>query len=167
MCPLEPPKHTVVNVGMSEHQVLQDPNVILAAPGLGSCIALILYDPIIKVGGMVHVVLPDSNLGRDKTNPWKFADTAVPLLVATVCARGALRGRLWAKIAGGAQMFTPVNDLMNIGARNADAVQAHLGKLNIRLTGCDVGGKSGRTVRAYLADGRVTVKKVGGAETPL
>ena len=164
---MDPQRHTIIPVGMSEHQIHQDPTVVLSAAGLGSCIALILFDPLTKVGGMVHVVLPDSALGRDKTNPWKFADTAVPLLVASVCARGALRSRIWAKIAGGAQMFAPVNNMMNIGARNAEAVQTHLTNLNIRLTASDVGGRSGRTVRVYMEDGKVTVKTVGGSENLL
>jgi chemotaxis protein CheD len=160
-------KQTIINVGMAEHQVSNDAGLILTAAGLGSCIGLILFDPVTRVGGMSHIVLPDSSSGRDKSNPWKYADTCVPLLLAAVCAKGALRSRLWAKIAGGAQMFAPVNAMMNIGARNAEAVQGILTKLNVRLTGVDVGGKSGRTVRLYLDDGRVTVKTVGGSEVSL
>src|SRR5687767_14330266 len=113
------PRLNTINVGMAEHQIQSDPTIVLTAAGLGSCIGLIVYDPIAKVGGMSHIVLPDSSNGRDKTNPWKYADTAVPLLIAAVCAKGALRGRLWVKLVGGAQMFTPVNAMMNIGARNA------------------------------------------------
>lgn len=160
-------RQTIINVGMSEYQVHQDPDMVLTAAGLGSCIGLILFDPVTKIGGMSHIVLPDSNSGRDKSNPWKYADTAVPLLIATLCAKGALRTRVWAKIVGGAQMFAPVNAMMNIGARNSEAVQGMLTKLNIRLVASDVGGKSGRTVRLYLDDGKVTVKTVGGTEVIL
>jgi chemotaxis protein CheD len=164
---MDTPKATTVNVGMGEHQVSNDPLLVITAAGLGSCIGLILFDPVAKVGGMAHIVLPDSNHGRDKTNPWKYADTAVPLLIAAVCAKGGLRTRLWAKIAGGAQMFAPVNAMMNIGHRNAEAVQAMLAKMNMRLHASDIGGKSGRTVRLYVDDGRVTVKTVGGSENLL
>jgi chemotaxis protein CheD len=160
-------RQSIVNVGMAEHHVSNDGALVLTAAGLGSCIGLMLFDPVSRIGGMSHIVLPDSNHGRDKSNPWKYADTAVPLLIAAVCAKGALRSRMWAKIAGGAQMFAPVNAMMNIGARNAEAVQAVLAKLNIRLTAVDVGGKSGRTVRLYIEDGRVTVKTVGGQEVLL
>lgn len=160
-------RQSIINVGMAEHHVGNDAALVLTAAGLGSCIGLMLFDPVSRIAGMSHIVLPDSNHGRDKTNPWKYADTAVPLLIAAMCARGALRSRLWAKIAGGAQMFAPVNDMMNIGARNADAVQATLVKMNIRLLAADIGGKSGRTVRLFVEDGRVTVKTVGGQEVLL
>lgn len=157
----------ILHVGMAERQVTNDPQVVLAAAGLGSCIGLILVDPQAKVGALAHIVLPDSSQGRDKSNPWKYADTAVPLLLAEICTKGALRSRVWAKIAGGAQMFAPVNALMNIGARNAEAVQAALARLNVRLMARDVGGNAGRTLRLYLPEGKVTVRKVGHAESPL
>jgi chemotaxis protein CheD len=160
-------RQNIINVGMAEHQVSNDAGLIITAAGLGSCIGLVLFDPVSKIGGMSHIVLPDSNSGRDKSNPWKYADTAVPLLVAALCTKGALRSRLWAKMAGGAQMFAPVNAMMNIGARNAETVQGILAGLNIRLTGTDVGGKTGRTVRLYLESGKVTVKTVGGQEVTL
>ena len=110
----------VIKVGMADLNVCKAPDVITTL-GLGSCIGLVFYDPVSKVGGMVHYMLPDSTKVRNNSNIAKFADTGIDELLRRVIAAGANKGRLIAKIAGGARMFevSGLSDVGNIGARNA------------------------------------------------
>ena len=112
----------VIKVGMADLNVCKAPDVITTL-GLGSCIGLVLYDPVTKVGGMVHYMLPDSTKVRNNSNIAKFGDTGIRELLKRVVAAGASKPRLIAKIAGGARMFevSGLSDVGNIGARNAEA----------------------------------------------
>ena len=94
----------VIKVGMADLNVCKAPDVITTL-GLGSCIGLVLYDPVTKVGGMVHYMLPDSTKVRNNSNIAKFGDTGIRELLKRVVAAGASKPRLIAKIAGGARMF--------------------------------------------------------------
>ena len=94
----------VIKVGMADLNICKAPDVITTL-GLGSCIGLVFYDPVSKVGGMVHYMLPDSTKVRNNSNIAKFADTGIDELLRRVIAAGANKGRLIAKIAGGAKMF--------------------------------------------------------------
>ena len=151
---------STVTLGLGELHATSDSEAILSCLGLGSCVALCLYDPATKVGGMGHMVLPASVEGRSVP---KFVDVAVPMLLSEVVKLGAQRGRLVAKLVGGAQMMSVVNDTLNIGQRNADAAKEALRQFQVRLAAADLGGHQGRTVRLFLDSGRVSVTLVGGS----
>ena len=150
----------VIKVGMADLNVCKAPDVITTL-GLGSCIGLVFYDPVSKVGGMVHYMLPDSTKVRNNSNIAKFADTGIDELLRRVIAAGANKGRLIAKIAGGARMFEVSGDVGNIGARNAEAAKAKLKQLGIRLVAEDTGLNYGRTVELHCDTGEFYIKSVG------
>ena len=156
----------LIRVGMADYKVGKAPGTIISY-GLGSCIGISLYDPQLKVGGLLHIMLPDSTQARGSDNPAKFADTGLPLMLKDVLALGASKARLVAKIAGGAQMFAFANatDVMRVGARNAEASKKMLKDLGIKLIAEDTGGTYGRTVSINLDDGNYIVKTVNKGET--
>ncbi|MEG1993780.1 MAG: chemotaxis protein CheD, partial [Oscillospiraceae bacterium] len=130
----------------------------LVTYALGSCVGIMLYDKTKKVGGLVHVLLPDSTTSTKTENPYKFADTGIEKTVLELEKRGINRVNLKAKIAGGAQMFKTSNmsSNLNIGERNVAATKVALQKLRIPIIAQDVGLDYGRTVKFDLADGSVT-----------
>jgi len=152
----------VVKVGMADLNICKSPDVITTL-GLGSCIGLTMYDPVTKIGGMVHYMLPDSTQVRNNENIAKFADTGIDELLKKVVAAGASRQRLVAKIAGGAKMFetTGVSAIGNIGARNAEAAKQILKQKGIRLIAEDTGLNYGRTVELHCETGEFHIKAVG------
>ena len=152
----------VIKVGMADLNICKAPNTITTL-GLGSCIGLTLYDPVTKVGGMVHYMLPDSTKVRNNSNIAKFADTGIDELLKRVLAAGASRQRLVAKIAGGARMFevSGLSEVGNIGARNAEAAKAILKEKGIRLIAEDTGLNYGRTVELHCDTGEFYIKSVG------
>jgi chemotaxis protein CheD len=134
----------------------------IATIGLGSCVAIVLYDAQAGVGGMAHVLLPSEEMSRDRSNPAKFPSTAVPLLLAEMAALGAQPDRVRAKIIGGASMFAnllPAGGI-NIGERNVVAVRDALARSNVPIVGEDTGADYGRSVYLYLCDGRVEVRSL-------
>jgi chemotaxis protein CheD len=137
---------------------------LLITVGLGSCVGIALYDPVVKVGGLAHILLADSTMFRNQTNPAKFADTAIPMLMEDMAGLGAKRSRLKAKIAGGSQLFSFENRVLSVGEKNIHAVRNVLASLHVPIVGEDVGGSVGRTVKLFVADGRVMVSCVGSAE---
>ena len=151
-----------IKVGMADLKVAKAPDSLITL-GLGSCIGLTMYDPVTKVGGMVHYMLPDSTQVRNNTNIAKFADTGIDELLRKVVAAGANRSRLVAKIAGGAKMFetTGGSNIGNIGARNAEAAKAILKQKGIRLIAEDTGLNYGRTVELHCETGEFYIKSVG------
>jgi chemotaxis protein CheD len=150
-------------IGMGEYVVSSTPGAVLVCIGLGSCVGLCIYDRVMKIGGMVHVVLPKSD-GRGGDAPAKFADTAVPLLLGEILKNGGIRNRLIVKIAGGAQMTVAPGhrDTFKTGERNVAQIKAALEKEKLPLAAADVGGTLGRTVRLFLDTGKVMVKTVSG-----
>lgn len=160
---------TIINVGMSEIQVSKSPGTTLVAPGLGSCIGLTMYDPINKVAGMVHVVLPDSTITKTPPLPGKYADIAIPKILEQMVQAGAKKEKLIVKIAGGAQMFNlqQGGNILNIGVRNAIAVKAALSKEGLILSTADTGGNKGRTLKLDVSTGKVFVKVIGQQEIEL
>lgn len=155
----------LIRVGMADYKVGRAPSTLISY-GLGSCIGISLYDTQAKVGGLLHIMLPDSTQARPTDNPAKFADTGLPLMLKDVLELGASRTRLVAKIAGGAQMFAFANatDIMRVGARNAEAAKKILKEMNIRLLAEDTGGNYGRTVQVNLNDGVYKVKTIDKGE---
>lgn len=152
----------MIKVGMADLNTCKSPDV-LTTLGLGSCVGIILYDPITKVSGLAHVMLPDSTQIRNNSNVAKFADTAIDQLIIDMELLGAKRNRLVSKIAGGAQMFSfgSTNDLMRIGERNAIASKKKLDALRIRLLSEDTGENYGRTIEFYSETGDLLVKTIG------
>ncbi|HEX3033126.1 MAG TPA: chemotaxis protein CheD [Bacillota bacterium] len=155
----------VIKVGMAEIKVAKAPSRLLTS-GLGSCIGICLYDKVARVGGMAHIMLPDSTMAK-VLNVAKFADTAVPELIKQMQLLGAAKSRLVAKIAGGAQMFAfaTTNDIMRVGERNASAVIAKLEEEHIPLLVCETGGNFGRTIEFDLADGRLYIRTLDMGES--
>ncbi len=155
----------LIRVGMADYKVGQSPATLISY-GLGSCIGVSLYDPQTKIGGLLHIMLPDSTQARASDNPAKFADTGFPLMLKDVLKMGASQSRLVAKIAGGAQMFAFANatDIMRVGARNAEAVKKILKDHRIRLIAEDTGGTYGRTVSIDLTNGAYKVKTIDKGE---
>jgi len=148
---------------MGEIQVSKRTGEELVARGLGSCVGLALIDRLSGVAGMAHIVLPESN-GSDK-EPGKFADTAVPAMLAQMQKAGAVTRRLDAVLAGGARMFELGE--MDIGARNATAVEAGLTRAGLKIRAAETGGNRGRTLRLTVGDFEVTVKEAGGEPVTL
>ena len=154
----------VISVGMADYKTARAPDLLLTA-GLGSCIGICIHDPLLKVGGMAHIMLPTAaiNMGG---NPAKYADTALELLLKEISGMGANRARLKAKMAGGAQMFSfpgkpPV---LKIGERNAEAVKQELKKHGIPLLVADVGGSFGRTIYFDVATGELRIRTINHGE---
>jgi len=155
----------LIRVGMADYKVGRSPSTLISY-GLGSCIGISLYDPQTKIGGLLHIMLPDSTQARASDNPAKFADTGLPLMLNDVISMGASRSRLVAKIAGGAQMFAFSNatDIMRVGTRNAEAVKKILRDMGIRVIAEDTGGSYGRTVQIDLTNGVYKVKTIDRGE---
>ncbi|MDT8901317.1 chemotaxis protein CheD [Anaeroselena agilis] len=158
----------LIKVGMADYKVGRDPASLISY-GLGSCVGIAVFDPVTKVGGLAHIMLPDSNQARSTDNPAKFADTCLPLMLDDLLKMGAVKSRLLAKIAGGAQMFTFANatDIMRVGERNSEAVRMMLKKLDLRLIAEDCGGNYGRTVELKLDNGVFRVKTIDKGEKEL
>jgi len=133
---------------------------VLSTIGLGSCVAIALYDPTARVGGLAHVLLPNASAARDASNPAKFPETVVPLMIDEMTRLGAARARIRAKIAGGASMFSNLatTDGDNVGERNIEATRKALAVAGILVESEDTGGDHGRSVFLRLADGRVEVR---------
>lgn len=154
-----------IKVGMSEYKVVAHP-AILTCIGLGSCIGIALYDEFKKVGGLAHIMLPIASEARDASNPAKFADQSISLMVAQMENQGCLLRNIKAKIFGGANMFPSVKSTahMNVGARNEAAVKEELSKRKLKIVAQDLGGDCGRTIIFDLQDGSVRVKTAFGEE---
>lgn len=159
---------TAIRVGMSEVKTAFPPDVLVAL-GLGSCIGLCMMDPLIKLGGMAHVMLPDSRQSHEVTLLGKFADTAVPYLLQEMERLGASRQRIIVKIVGGAQMFAigGRDDRLSIGERNAEAVRQALTNLNLRLEAESIGGNQGKTVTLDPENGQVMIRTINASVTYL
>lgn len=148
---------TVV-VGLGQLYVRKAP-AILVCLGLGSCIALSAYDPESRVGGMAHIVLPDGNGRADSDSP-KYANTAVTLLLDGMSRKGADLSKTLIRVAGGAKMAGSgaLGSVFKIGENNFEATREALAASGItKITGMDVGGSHGRTVRLWLETGKVAV----------
>ena len=131
---------------------------------LGSCIGICLYDPQIKLAAMVHIMLP-INMEAGRKNTFKYADTGIRETLNQMVAKGAMKERITAKIAGGARMFE-VNGgtLGSIGQRNSESVHQVLRRENIRLLWEDVGGKVARTMEFDSATGNGIIRSYGVPE---
>lgn len=132
---------------------------ILETYGLGSCIALILYDPSTSIGGLAHVMLPEKRAKSSNLHPYKYCNTAVPNLLSALIRKGAKKESIWAKLIGGSKMFSTLipKEIMDVGFNNIKAARAELFNHNIPLIAEDTGGTYGRSIKFYLAEGKVKV----------
>ncbi len=151
-----------VKVGIADLNLVLDPGTIMTI-GLGSCIGIALYDKTLKVAGLAHIMLPDSTQFKSNTNPMKFADTAIPILIEKMEKEGCRKRNLIAKIAGGASMFnfTDKSIISDIGKRNSEAVKKALKDESVPIISEEIGGNKGRTMILYSSDGKVVLKVVG------
>ena len=150
-----------VTVGIADMKILQwDGELITYA--LGSCIGICLWDPNIKLGALIHIMLP-INMETGRKNTMKYADTGIKETINLLVGRGARKDRLVAKIAGGAKMFEVAgnNSLGNIGARNIESVKMNLRKEGIRIVSENVGGSVARTLSFYPATGIGEIRAYG------
>lgn len=155
-------ENRVIKVGMADLSIAKAPD-ILTTLGLGSCVGIALYDPTTKVGGLAHIMLPDSTQIKNNENKAKFADTAIEVLVQQMISIGARRNKLVAKIAGGAHMFEFKNmdDMMRIGTRNVAAVVQILNEIHIPIIAQETGENYGRTIELHVSTGMLRVKTIG------
>ncbi len=158
----------IIKVGMADLKTCVSPNGITTL-GLGSCVGVAIRDPMTKVGGLAHVMLPDSTAIRNgNLNVAKFADTGIVELVLQMEKLGAKRSRMVAKIAGGATMFSfqgGMSTMGQVGQRNVEATKAKLKELKIPILAEDTGANYGRTVVFYPETGEFHIRAVGKSET--
>ncbi len=149
-------------IGIGDCKVSKDPEDTLVTHALGSCIAVLIHDPIARIAGLLHFMLPESTLDPDKAvaRPFVFADTGIPRLFQSAYQLGALKPRLHVLVAGGAQMLDP-NGTFNIGKRNHNAMRKIFWKAGVIVHREEIGGTSSRTVSIEVASGRVQLRMPG------
>jgi chemotaxis protein CheD len=152
---------TEIRVKVAECAVGREDQTLITI-GLGSCVAIMLYDEAVRIGGLAHTLLPDESMARDRSNPAKFAASAVTMLLAEMTRLGADVRRVRAKLVGGASMFAnliPAGSIQ-MGDRNVAAARQALGARGVPITAEDVGSDHGRSVHFFLEDGRVEVRSL-------
>lgn len=160
---------TPVVVGVGDCQLSADPASALVTYALGSCIAVAIWDPVARVGGLLHFMLPGAGPGGAASatpQPYRYADTGTPLLFRSAYRLGADKRRLVVRLAGGAAVVDD-GGLFNIGKRNYAAVRRILWQAGVIVHGEDVGGAVSRTVRMEIGTGRMMVRRPDGAEQEL
>jgi chemotaxis protein CheD len=147
-------------VGVSDMRLSNDPEATLVTYSLGSCIAVAIYDPVARAGGLLHFMLPDSSLDPEKAQrkPFMFADTGIPLLFKGAYKLGAKKNRMQVVVVGGAQVSRG-EDFFNIGKRNYLAVRKIFWRNNVLVNFKSVGGNNNRTLRLKINDGRILLKE--------
>jgi chemotaxis protein CheD len=155
-------------VGISDCKVTRDAESVLVTYALGSCIAVAMHDPVTKVSGMLHYMLPESALDADKAqqNPFMFADTGIRRLIDELKAAGGDGKRMIVRLTGGAQVMDS-QGVFQIGKRNYLAARKILWKAGILVAAEAVGGEVSRTTRLEVSTGRLWVREGGGIEREL
>lgn len=151
-------------VGIADMKICRAPGMLITY-ALGSCIGICLYDPVIRLAGLIHIMLPN-NQEAGNGNVYKYADSAIPETIRKMESFGAVRGRIVAKIAGGAKMFDiPGNgSLGNIGLRNAESVKKVLREERIKLLKEDTGANYARTLLFNSSTGEGFIRTYGRPE---
>ena len=150
-------------VGISDIKVSNSLDDVIITYALGSCIGISVYDPVAKVGGLLHYMLPDSTLDEKKAkeNPAMFADTGIPTLFKACYRLGAEKRRMIVKAAGGASILDDTN-FFRIGQKNIMAMRKIFWKNNVMIASEDTGANHNRTVRLEMATGKTLVRTSGG-----
>lgn len=156
-----------LSVGLGELVISHDPEDVLVAYGLGSCVGIGMYNPVTKTGGLLHAVLPEKFDGGNDS-PTKFVNTGIPILLEKIKSNGS-DNNIVIYFAGGANMLinTQLSKTFDIGTRNVASALQFFEKMNLRVRNSDFGGNIGRTVRLYIAAGHMTVRVIGGTEKEL
>ncbi|MBE3588280.1 MAG: chemotaxis protein CheD [Thermoanaerobacteraceae bacterium] len=151
-----------IQVGIADYKTAREPARLITL-GLGSCVGVSLYDPALKLGGLLHLMLPDSTQFTNVTKPAKFADLGIPLLIQEMQKEGASPSRLKAKLVGGAQMFSGLDSkmILNIGQRNVEKARQMLKEYGIPILAEEVGGNRGRTMIFDTSTGQVSIRMLG------
>jgi chemotaxis protein CheD len=146
----------VITVGIADCQTSRDERALLVTHALGSCIAVVIHDPVAKVAGLLHIMLPDSSIDHEKASqqPFMFADTGIPALFHAAYALGAEKRRISVRLIGGAQVSDP-NGVFNIGKRNHLACRKVLWAAGVMVRAEAVGGTISRTVRMHVGNGQL------------
>jgi len=149
-------------IGISDMKVTSGPEDVLVTYSLGSCVGVTVYDPVRKIGGMIHCMLPLSRIDalKAKDNPYMFTDTGTTSLLKTIYDMGSLKKDLVVKVAGAASLLDE-NRLFKIGERNHIVLRKVLWINGIMIAGEDTGGSIARTMYLHMADGRTTIKSCG------
>lgn len=158
----------IISVGLGELRVSRDPRACLVAHGLGSCVGVCVYDPVAKVGALLHAMLPERN-GQAPAQATKYVDSGIQQMLSELAGQGAARHRLVIHLTGGAHMLTApgFKNTLDIGGRNAEMARSILQREGLQVADSDTGGHQGRTVKLYIDDGKVTVRSVGWGERQL
>ncbi|MCP4114499.1 MAG: chemotaxis protein CheD [Desulfobacteraceae bacterium] len=155
-------------VGVSDMRVSNNPGDEVVTYSLGSCIGLVLFDPVAGVGGILHYMLPESSLDKEKAanRPFMFADTGIPRLFKQAYKFDAIKKRMKVSVFGGAQILDQ-KGFFNIGKRNHMALKKIFFKNNVLIDHEDVGGNVNRTVRLEIKTGDIYLKTSGEKEVKL
>ena len=155
-------------VGVADMKVSNNTGESIITYSLGSCIGLVIYDPVVKVAGMLHYMLPESSLDKDKARakPYMFADSGIPRLFKAAYQLGAVKQRMKIYAAGGAEILDQ-KGFFNIGKRNYMALKKMFFKNNVMINKQNVGGNVNRTVRIEIATGDIFVKTSGSKEVKI
>ncbi|MGZ8459705.1 MAG: chemotaxis protein CheD [Candidatus Deferrimicrobiaceae bacterium] len=155
-------------VGVADMQVTGNPTDSIVTYSLGSCIGLCIHDPVAKVGGILHYMLPESKISPEKAaaNPYMFADTGIPALFRKAYDLGAFKGRITVRAVGGARILDAAG-LFDIGKRNILALKKILWQNALILGHSEVGGSVNRTVTMEIATGEIDLKTSGQGVTRL
>lgn len=157
-----------VVVGVADMKVSSNPEEVLVTHALGSCIGLAIYDPVVRVGGILHFMLPDSSLDpfKGQENPFMFADTGIPRLFRECYRLGGQKPRLIVKVTGGSQVLGS-HEHFQIGRRNYAALRKIFLRNNVLINRENVGGAKARTLFLEMATGNIWVKIMGQNTIPL
>ena len=158
---IQPPRKTFV-VGVADMATSNDATAEIVTYSLGSCLGVTIYDPVKKIGGLLHLMLPDSTIDPVKANtmPYMFVDTGVPRLFHAAYNLGADRGRIIVKVAGGSQLLDSAG-IFNIGFRNIERFKKLITQQGLAIHSNDTGGFASRTLRLDLTNGNTTIKSPG------
>ncbi|WP_373533300.1 chemotaxis protein CheD [Vampirovibrio sp.] len=156
-------------VELGEIKVSDQKTMMFVLPNIGTGIAVTIFDLQNKVGGVAHIVLPESSLGTPGNDllPGKYANLAVPKLLADFAELGGQKENSVVRLVGGAQLFNfggGGGNILNIGARNATAIRAAMSKQGLAIGKADTGGNKGKSLRFVLATGQMFVRLIGGDE---
>lgn len=157
---------SIIRVGIADLNIVKAPNKIRTS-GLGSCVGVVIYDLAKQVAGLAHIMLPNSNPEKmNRDNKYKYADTAIDILITKLIKNEARKFNLKAKIAGGAQMFhlKSSTDVMRIGPRNVEAVKETLKMHQVPIVAADIGGNRGRTIEFDPVSGKLKIRTVNKGE---
>ena len=153
---------TRINVGIADMQLSKDPGVVLITHGLGSCIGLAVYDPVARVGGLLHYMLAEVENHEEKAAqlPLMFGESGIPKLFRSAYALGAVKTRMIVKIAGGASLIDS-GGIFNVGKRNFLLARKLMWKNGVTITAEDVGDRISRTMALEIDTGHVWITSPG------